>query len=50
MTRTGTFALIGATLLVALLAGCAVAPVVTPEKPIEVAQYPAPGGPRGELG
>ena len=37
-------------MLVALLAGCAVAPVVTPEKPIEVAQYPAPGGVPGELG
>jgi len=37
-------------LLVALLAGCAVAPVVTPEKTIEVAQYPAPGGVPGELG
>ena len=37
-------------MLVAFLAGCAVAPVATPEKPIEVAQHPAPGGVPGTLG
>ena len=37
-------------MLLALLAGCAVAPVATPEQPIEVAQHPAPGGVPGTLG
>ncbi len=50
MKRTQAFVRIGAALLAVLLAGCAVAPVVSPEKPIEVAQYPAPGGVPGELG
>lgn len=37
-------------LLAVLLAGCAVAPVVSPKPPVAVAQYPAPGGVAGELG
>jgi alpha-beta hydrolase superfamily lysophospholipase len=37
-------------LMAVLLTGCAVAPVVTPEKPIEVVQSPAPSGVPGEPG
>lgn len=40
---------IAAIFLALLLAACAVAPVVVPEAPTEVAQYPAPGGLPGEL-
>ncbi len=49
MTGTNRLTLIGALLLVLLLAGCAVTSVAPPAQPVEVAQYPAPGGVPGEL-
>ena len=50
MMRARPYALFAVTLLAVWLGGCAVAPVATPEKPCEVAQYPAPGGVSGTLG
>jgi alpha-beta hydrolase superfamily lysophospholipase len=50
MMRARPYALFAVTVLAVWLGGCAVAPVATPEKPFEVAQYPAPGGVPGTLG
>jgi len=50
MTDISRSGLIVTILLALLLAGCAVAPVVTPEKPVEVAQYPPPGSVPGAVG
>ena len=50
MMRARPYALFAVTVLAVWLGGCAVAPVATPEKPFEVAQYPAPGGVSGTLG
>jgi alpha-beta hydrolase superfamily lysophospholipase len=50
VTAAGLSRLLRTALLVVLLAGCASAPVVIPERHAEVAQYPAPGAAPGEVG